>query len=176
MNRFLDLYRFERPADAEVWQPVDDVVMGGVSTSQIQVTPDGIAVFSGVLSLAHGGGFASVRSRPLPVNLSTFDGLELRVRGDGQRYRLRLRTDADLDGIAYQVGFGTEPGLWQTLRFPFSAFQPTFRGWMVTDAPPLALTRIYSFGLMIADSQAGPFRLEIDWLRAYAGPSQDGTA
>jgi NADH dehydrogenase [ubiquinone] 1 alpha subcomplex assembly factor 1 len=173
MERTLLLFDFGRPADVETWQPVDDVVMGGVSSSQLRVTAEGRGLFAGQVSLAHNGGFASVRSQPRRVDLEGYDGLELRVRGDGHRYQMRLRTDPRFDGIAYGASFDTLPGAWQTVRLPFSAFRPTFRGWTVPDAPPLQLDQVYSFGLLISDKQAGPFRLEVDWLQAYAGGTAD---
>jgi len=166
------LYRFEDAADAVDWQPVDDVVMGGVSSSELALGPQQTGIFSGVLSLAHGGGFASVRTRPRSVDLSAYEGLEIRVRGDGKRYQLRLRTHPGFDGVAYQVAFDAEQGTWHTLRFPFDAFSPTFRGRTVPNAPALDASQIHSFGFLIGDKQAGPFRLEIDWLRAY-GPAAD---
>jgi NADH dehydrogenase [ubiquinone] 1 alpha subcomplex assembly factor 1 len=165
------LYRFEDPAEITEWQPVDDVVMGGVSSSRLSPGPQHTAVFSGVLSLAHGGGFASVRSTPRHVGLSAFEGLEIRVRGDGKRYRLRLRTEPGSDGIAYQARFDTDLGNWQTLRFPFDAFSPTYRGRAVPEAPALDAGQVHSFGFLIGDKQAGPFNLEIDWLRAYGPPA-----
>lgn len=166
MEEFQILYRFDRSADIGDWQPLDDVVMGGGSASGL-VAAEGCAAFAGFVSLVNSGGFASVRSRPRHVDLSSCQGLELRVRGDRKRYRLRLRTDPNFDGIAHQATFDAEPDVWQTLRFPFSAFLATFRGWRVPNAPPLDPGQIYSFGLMIADGQAGPFRLEVEWLRAF---------
>ena len=47
------------------WTSVNDVVMGGVSDSLMQVSEDGTGVFAGHLSLENNGGFASVRA-PLP--------------------------------------------------------------------------------------------------------------
>jgi hypothetical protein len=153
--------------DASAWSAVDDVVMGGVSASALRVTPQGTALFTGTVSLANNGGFASVRSRPAPADLSACDGLELRVRGDGKRYQLRLRLDPHFDGVDYRAHFDTEAGQWQRVRLPFAAFEPTFRGWRPPNAPPLDPGRIYTFGFMISSKQAGDFRLEIDWLRAY---------
>lgn len=163
----LEIFDFSKRADEEVWQSIDDVVMGGVSASAFRVGSDGVGVFQGVLSLERGGGFASVRSRPMAIDLSPYDGLEIRTRGDGKRYRLRLRTDPHLDGVAYQVGFQAGAGAWQVLRFPFERFRPVFRGRPVPNAAPLDTGNITSFGWMIADKQAGRFRLEIDWVRAY---------
>jgi monofunctional biosynthetic peptidoglycan transglycosylase len=174
MAEYRYLYRFEEELDSADWQPVDDVVMGGVSSSQLADGPENSGVFAGVLSLARGGGFASVRTKPRRVDLSPFEGLEIRVRGDGKRYQLRLRTDPGFDGVAYQVAFDTEPDTWQTVRFPFRAFSPTFRGRRVPNAPTLDSGQIYTFGFLIGDKQAGPFRLEIDWLRAYAPLAEKG--
>ena len=160
--------------DSADWQPIDDVVMGGVSLSQLAAGAEDTGVFSGVLSLARGGGFASVRTRPRRLDLSAFVGLEIRVRGDGKRYQLRLRTDPGFDGVAYQVAFNAARDAWQTLRFPFEAFSPTFRGRRVPNAPALDPGQIHTLGFLIGDKQAGPFRLEIDWLRAYSPLAEPG--
>jgi monofunctional biosynthetic peptidoglycan transglycosylase len=162
-----NLFRFEQSGDAEAWLAIDDVVMGGRSASRLYMEADEVAVFSGRVSLENNGGFASVRSQPKRVDLEGYAGVELRVRGDGRQYRLRLHNQPGWGAIAYQAAFETVPGQWQTVRFPFSAFRPTFRGRSVPDAPPLDPSQIHTFGLMIADKQAGPFRLELDWLRAY---------
>ena len=164
----LTLFDFDEEMGQQAWRSIDDVVMGGVSASKFYIAPDGVGVFEGVLSLERGGGFASVRSQPAQVDLRAYDGLKIRVRGDGKRYRLRLRADPAFEGVAYQVGFETHAGVWETVRLPFDRFHPTFRGRDVPDAPPLSLDTIMAFGWMIADKQAGPFRLEIDWIRAYA--------
>ncbi len=54
---------FRDPAQGQVWISVDDRVMGGVSASQVTVTAEGL-VFSGEVSLAHNGGFASILTAP----------------------------------------------------------------------------------------------------------------
>ena len=39
--------------------------------------------------------------------------------------------------------------------------------WLVLpDVPPLNAAKVSSVGLLISDKQAGPFRLEIDWIKA----------
>ena len=91
----------------------------------------------------------------------------VRVKGDGKDYRLRLRTDNGHDGIAYQAHFKTEKGSWMTERLPFDSFVPVFRGRVIEDAPELNLSGIRRIGFMIADKQAGPFRLEIQWAKVY---------
>ena len=78
----------------EVWGALDDVVMGGVSESSIRFK-EAIAEFSGNVSTANSGGFASVRTRNFEpaIDLSSYDGIALRVKGDGNRYKFMLRTE-----------------------------------------------------------------------------------
>jgi NADH dehydrogenase [ubiquinone] 1 alpha subcomplex assembly factor 1 len=161
--------RFEREDEAQRWVIVNDGVMGGLSQSELIVTPGGTAVFQGKVSLENYGGFASVRSRPYPYQLRGYEGVVLRVRGDGHRYQLRFRTDANYDGVAYQAGFDTVPGEWRVIRVRFAECAPTYRGRQVPGAPPLAGEMIQQIGFLIADKQEGPFRLEIDWVKAYKG-------
>lgn len=148
------------------WQPIDDAVMGGESASEMQVG-DGIAVFRGAVSLARGGGFASVRSSPAQHRLAGFDGIALRLRGDGKTYQVRLRTTTAFDGPSYRAKVQTEPGSWLEVRLPFDSFEPVFRGRPLPGHPALDPAAIRTFGFLIADRQSGPFRLEIDRITAY---------
>ena len=126
--------------------------MGGVSASQIAMTPEGL-VFSGVVSLAHGGGFASIRAQPRAYDLTGAIAFVLRVRGDGRTDKFGLRTDDAFDGVRYQARFATRAGEWLEVVLPVADFQPTFRG-RPADAPPLDPARIRGLGLLIADRQA----------------------
>ena len=155
---------FDFRSGSEPWRSINDVVMGGASSSEMVVF-DGVAAFRGELSLAGGGGFASVRSDPRDLDLSDFTGLVLRVRGDGKRYKLRLRTTASFDGVSYQAPLQPSAGVWQEVAIPFAAFEPVFRGRPVPDHPPLDRSQVKTVGLLISDRQAGPFRIEIEWIR-----------
>jgi monofunctional biosynthetic peptidoglycan transglycosylase len=159
---------FGAPADAR-WYVVDDGVMGGVSRGTFTLTDAGTAVFAGELSLERNGGFSSVRTDLGTTDLSDWVGLEVRVRGDGRTYQLRLRTDQRFDGLAYRAFFTTGDGEWTTARVPFAQFVPTFRGRIIADAPALDSARIRQLGFLLADKQAGPFRLEIAAVRAWRG-------
>jgi len=164
-NSDMELTGFD-PGEPIQWRPINDGVMGGLSSSALKITPAGTGLFEGAVSLANNGGFASVRARLGPVDLSAYQSLAARIRGDGKRYRLRLHTGAGFDGIAYQADFDTKVGEWQEIVLPFSNFEPTFRGRRLTDVEPLDTGNIQQIGLMIADKQAGTFRLELDWIRA----------
>lgn len=147
------------------WGPLDDVVMGGTSISGFQVVPTAgeggapAGVFSGRLSTANSGGFASVRTRnwsPSPLDASGADGIALRVRGDGQRYKLFIRTEAGWDALAYGASFDTPPGgAWATVKLPLAAFKPIFRARTVAGAPPLDPGRICSAQLMLSKFEYG---------------------
>ncbi|MBK7644411.1 MAG: CIA30 family protein [Planctomycetes bacterium] len=158
---------FRDPAEVRSWSAIDDVVMGGVSSSALVASAEGSALFTGTLSLEHGGGFASVRSPEALRALGGQRGLQLRVRGDGRRYQLRVRTIRGFDGITYQHAFDTRAGEWIELQLAFADFVPVFRGRVVADAPALDPGAILTLGLMIADRQAGSFRLELESLRAW---------
>ena len=78
-----ELFDFSSGSAASQWQIVNDGVMGGRSSSRVEGTGEGIR-FSGNLSLANNGGFASMRSRPKELSLKSSDTIVLRVRGDGR--------------------------------------------------------------------------------------------
>jgi monofunctional biosynthetic peptidoglycan transglycosylase len=141
-------------------------------------------LFTGVLSLENNGGFASIRSQWTDYNLGAFDGIALRVRGDGNSYRFRIRSQETGPDIAYTTLFETEAGTWQEIYIPFSEMVPLYRGYVVNAAGPLNPESIRSFGLMLADKQTGEFSLEVDWINAvmvarseirYAGIAADAS-
>jgi NADH dehydrogenase [ubiquinone] 1 alpha subcomplex assembly factor 1 len=158
---------FSLPGEEKRWEITTDEVMGGVSQSQMSITSNKTAIFHGEVSLENYGGFASIRTRPQEYQLDGYAGLSLRVKGDGKKYRLRLRTDDAFEGIAYQAGFATQSEKWITVHLPFNEFIPVFRGRAVPDAPKLEAGHIRRIGFRIADKQAGPFTLEIEWVKAY---------
>jgi NADH dehydrogenase [ubiquinone] 1 alpha subcomplex assembly factor 1 len=162
------LFDFSTEHAIDAWMPINDVVMGGESTGWLEATGNDSVAFIGLVSLENNGGFASVRSRPREHDLDGFSGLELRIRGDGRRYKINLKTGLRADGILYRAVFETREDEWQTLRLPFEEFLPTFRGRIAREAPPLDLSCVASLGLMISDRQDGPFRLEIAGIGAYA--------
>ncbi len=152
-----------RPA----WSSVDDDVMGGVSSSGGRITEDGTLLFSGTMSLENNGGFASLRSPWNPIDLSGKDGLLIRVLGDGQLYRLRVRSSDTVRSVAYNSFFETVEGEWITVYLPFETMVPTLRGFRVP-AGELNPASVTGLGFMLSDKQPGEFALEVDWIRAVA--------
>jgi len=161
------IFNFIDPAAGEGWYAVNDTVMGGKSSSRLEMA-DGYAVFTGEVSLKNFGGFASVRA-PMPKgDLSAHDGLAVRVRGDGKKYKLFVKTNKPDDGLRYQANIDPGQGQWRTIRVPFSELKPYWRGWRLHVWPGVNVGKIQKLGFMIADGQDGPFRLEIQWVKAYS--------
>jgi len=160
------IFGFDKPGESEQWRTIDDPVMGGLSRSTFQIANQGAALFSGMVSLENFGGFASVSSIPADYNLGGFEGIAVRVRGDGKRYKLTIKTDASFAGFTYQSPFNTVSGEWTIIYAAFKNFVASFRGSIKKDAEPIDAKKIKSFGFLIADKQEGPFQLEIDWIKA----------
>ncbi len=175
------LFDFTNPtADIkETWGAVDDVVMGGVSQSNIRLSGDR-AIFSGIVSTDNNGGFASVRTRNFdpPLDLSGYEGIELRVKGDGKRYKFITRCEGKWDGIGYCYSFDTIYNFPTTIRIPFKDLIPVFRAKTVTDADKLDSSKVYSMQLMLSKFEydgalnpkfeAGAFGIEVEYIKAYS--------
>ena len=138
---------------------------GGVSRSEFDIV-NGVALFSGQVSLENNGGFASGRLLPVKHDLARCDSFLIRVRGDGWRYKFTARTERSFDGGNYQCAFSTRKSQWEEHRFALTQFVASFRGRVVTDAPPLDPARVTSVGFLISDKQAGTFLLAMAWIKA----------
>ncbi|MDT0583996.1 CIA30 family protein [Brumicola blandensis] len=158
---------FQSENDIAAWRRVNDSVMGGVSRSSM--TNEGqYGVFSGTLSLDNNGGFASVRRLWTPTEkvpnteLGTKGKLTLKVKGDGQYYQLRFRTNRYLDGVSYASGFQTKANEVTEHSFDLNDFVPVWRGRQLRNVEALAWEDIVQIGIMITQKQEGPFKLMID--------------
>jgi hypothetical protein len=163
----LVVFDFSNPSDLNQLRPINDTVMGGISASQLQMTKEGTALFIGNVSLENNGGFASLQSQPSTYNFTGYEGIAIRIKGDGKRYKLSLKNNTFLDSPRYEGAFIAEKGTWTTLKIPFDTLVPTFRGRVLTNETPIDISKVKSFVLLISDKQAGLFRLEIDWVKAY---------
>ena len=164
----LTLFTFDIPEQSDPWRIINDTVMGGRSSSRMDFTDRGTALFRGTVSLENNGGFAHTRSMAAPYDLSAYEGIVVRLRGDGKTYKLTLKLDRAFDGIMYEAGFPTRAGEWAEVRLPFADFVPTYHGNTLANRPPPDRSKIATIGFIIEDKQAGAFRLEVDWIGAYA--------
>ena len=156
------------------WFVVNDGVMGGRSSSTLKGKEEGVGVFEGYLSLENNGGFASVRTAVPERALAGASSVLLRVRGDGKRYQLRLRPRGRSSGVAFAASFETTAGQWTTVELPLDSFEPTFRGYRPPGIGPLDPSQVGQVGIMLAEKQEGPFRMEIDWIGVDRGSEPGG--
>jgi len=160
------IFEFDGSDSGDGWTSVNDDVMGGISKGGFRINDAGILEFTGVVSLENNGGFASIRSRLGKYDLSECEALLIRVRGDGQQYACNIRTDFAIMAGSYQQRFETEKNEWQDITLPFHNFVAASFGQVMRDAPKLDTENVRSFGFTISDKQPGPFKLEVDWIRA----------
>lgn len=66
------------------WYVVNDNVMGGRSEGDFD-QKQGELIFTGRTNTI-GGGFSSIRTKPVQLDLSGFAGIQLKLQGDGRRY------------------------------------------------------------------------------------------
>lgn len=149
------------------WYVVNDNVMGGRSEGGFRVE-GGELHFAGRTN-TDGGGFSSIRTDAVELDLAGYDGIRLRVKGDGRRYTWRLTTTARWRGqeIGYWADFDTDEGAWRTVDIPFSRFVPRYRGTRL-DGPELDPAQVTGMGLMIYDKLDGRFELRLASVRAYS--------
>lgn len=160
---WMTLFDFNTAEEAS-WQVVNDGVMGGRSLGYVSVE-DGVLRFTGTL-VTQGGGFTSIRTN-YAADLGDYDGLELRVRGGGRTFEVEVDDNTRRWGrsVSRRAAFETEDE-WTLVRVPFDGLRTTIFGRQV-NAPPIDLGNIQQIGLYILDGQDGPFRLEVDRIRAY---------
>ena len=153
--------RFNTEDELDSWIIVNDTVMGGRSSASLEQTQDGLQ-FSGNISFANNGGFASARRKLFNDELAGCDHIQLLFKADDRRYKLRLRNTPYIDGSAYEVDFkaSKEPG-WQMLRFHKSDFQPYFRGRKLSRQAAFEFSDAKQLIIMAADKRAGAFDMTL---------------
>jgi len=157
-------FRIDFADASSAWYSVNDNVMGGVSRGGLAVSYEGMGRFTGQLSMRNNGGFSSVRTQVANASLAGYDGVEMRVRGDGRQYTL-LAAPSNARG-SWQGNFRATQD-WQTIRVPFEEMELSVRGWRPSNSPTLTGRDIGTIGLLVADKQTRPFRLEIDWIQGF---------
>ena len=161
------LAAFEQNSPDVGWYVQNDNVMGGQSEGAFSIDASEL-VFSGSTN-TNGGGFSSIRSQPLELDLTDYDGIRLTVKADGRRYTWSLQTDARWRGrkINYWADFDTVSGEVNVIDVPFERFLPQFRGFKL-DGPKLDRSKIRGIALYQYDKTDGPFKLRLIRVEAYA--------
>lgn len=149
------------------WYIQNDNVMGGKSEGGFQISPSEL-IFSGNTN-TNGGGFSSIRSNPLELDLSGYSGIRVKVEADGRRYTWSIQTGARWRWrkINYWADFNTTPNEITIIDIPFDNFLPQFRGFKL-DGPALDTAQIKEFALYQYDKTDGPFELRLLSVEAYS--------
>lgn len=160
------LFDFRENGTNQPWRSNNDGVMGGLSTGGATMTDVGMT-FSGVLSLENNGGFSMVQQRE-NWDLSGYQGIRLKVRGDGRTYQLRLNSDArfrDRWPVSFSGEFETKAGEWVEVEVSFDQLRQSWRG-RTLSGYEFNPAKIEMIGILLADKNPGPFKMEVEWIAA----------
>lgn len=158
---------FNETVKSEQWTIVNDNVMGGRSKATIEYTKAGTLKYSGEISLQNNGGFSSIRSPKKEYKLAGYKGFIIRLKADGRKYNLILSDTYYFNGVSYFSYFETKANEWMEIRIPFASFEGTILGTPSDRVPQLDANAIKEVGFMLYDKQAGPFQVELDWIKLY---------
>ena len=160
----LDLINPSKDIGIKNWTIVNDDVMGGISNSTVLINDKKHLIFKGYLSLENNGGFASSRLDIGKNNLNDVKFFEIKLKGDGNNYKLRLRQKNMR--ASYSCDFKSQKNEWIIVQLPVENFRPTWRGYTYSNYPNLDLDKVNSLSLQISDKQEGKFNLAVEYIKA----------
>lgn len=153
------IYTFSSKSQINDWRIVNDGVMGGISSSALQLLDNGYGKFSGHVALANNGGFASIQlNTNVAINEDT-NFLVFHVKGDKKKYELRLK-GALVQQESYVHQFTTS-GEWQIIKIALNQFEPQYRGRKL-NSTNFNFTTIAQISFLIANKREEDFELLID--------------
>eukprot|EP00239_Pterosperma_sp_CCMP1384_P000875 CAMPEP_0197850990 /NCGR_PEP_ID=MMETSP1438-20131217/16947_1 /TAXON_ID=1461541 /ORGANISM="Pterosperma sp., Strain CCMP1384" /LENGTH=441 /DNA_ID=CAMNT_0043464439 /DNA_START=71 /DNA_END=1396 /DNA_ORIENTATION=+ len=181
-----------RRAAASAFERVDDVVMGGVSSSKLVAARQrSCLVWSGKCRV-DGGGFTGTRTKALAsaVDLSKYNGLVLRCalesddEPERRTWKVTLRTQNNRGEIVYQAAFTPPVAIPDTapppIHIPWNKFRLVRGPAVMEGVPPLSADQcksVYGLGLIMSrfgaqgpmtNFKSGAFRLAIHGLGCYS--------
>jgi len=185
MSDYRSIIDFDHPAAAISFRVLNDTMMGGASGCEIKYMSDeALTRFFGRVSYDRGGGFASVRSPPLPEGiLDGTHGLTLLTSSmDGLLYKLTLKTRAGI-GVSAALWHrdffpsADRGGLWRVTKLPYDTFTPISKHQPCSPGGSLQPALIEEVGFMMsrfkqdgtanAHCEEDKFSMNIKSIRAY---------
>lgn len=147
------------------WFVVVDGVMGGRSSAALIATENSV-VLSGDISLENRGGFASIRTPYGDYDLSEFTQLQIRYRSTGQSFAFTLSNFRRFYMPRFKHVLPNTYGAWDEVSVRFDNFKKMRFGDELGGGPTSAeLKNIIRLGLISNDKIAGPFSLEVDYIK-----------
>lgn len=88
----------------------------------------------------------------LDLKLQRFDGIALRVKGDGQTYKFNLKTadQMNVPESTYQAQYDTVKDEWVTVYMPWHEFVPVTRAQYDAKAKPFDPAQVKQIGLVLS--------------------------
>lgn len=180
----LELFSFRGADDVARFQVTTDRVLGGRSTCSFSLKSYAnftTGCFTGTIDYedenpSSRGGFASFRTRPEERvrDVTAFEAFELRIKTDGRPYTANFKCATHSVDQLWQARLETPAFKWTTVAVPVRDLVLTKRGRV--EAHQVALDRgsLAGFGVLLADGKNGPFRFEVQHVRALRSldPSQ----
>tara|TARA_B100001094_G_C17926596_1_gene668590 strand:- start:103 stop:669 length:567 start_codon:yes stop_codon:yes gene_type:complete len=163
-EKSFDLINPEKNIGLNYWNIVNDDVMGGISKSYLYLNQENNLIFNGYLSLENNGGFASSRLSFPRNTLTGVKSLKIKIRGDGNIYKLRFRQNNRR--ASYSCDFQSLKDEWIEINLNLDEFKPYWRGYSYNSYPVLDINEINSLGIQISDKQEGEFKLEVKYIKA----------
>nr|XP_054759733.1 complex I intermediate-associated protein 30, mitochondrial-like [Lytechinus pictus] len=175
------LWHFNGPESIEDFIVHTDAEIGGRSTAGLTVSRNNKLLFHGNLCTevprdgeTKRSGYCALRSkqayksfnRKQAMDLTPFNVLKMRVRGDGRAYMVNLMikgffTESHDDVWSYFI-FTRGGPYWQDITIPFTKFFMSSKGRVQDKQTPPDLESVNAIGLTMGDAVDGEFTLEID--------------
>lgn len=156
---------FGSKSTSQDWYILNDTVMGGMSQGQLSSTKNSIK-FQGAVSLENNGGFASIRSKFEMVDLSAYKTAIIRYRSKGFDFALTMETDQRWWMPYYKINIPDSNNKWKTISISLTALQAYKIGRKLDyNLSKNTLKEIIRMGMTSNEKKAGPFELEIDYIK-----------
>jgi len=156
--------------------PLDDVVMGGASSSTFD---EATGLWKGTVTTANNGGFIGIRSTPFKNNLdlSQCKGVEIEIIAPkGQRIKGMLRDNTEFNGPTWCTTFNVSKNGVMKVRLPFdkliaTKFARTMEGEVFQKNNVAGVQLVYSKfeydGKLNPTFAVGDFSLQLVSVKAY---------
>ena len=153
------IFDFNKEANIQNWNVVNDVVMGGRSSSQFKLNSDGFGVFEGNISLENNGGFSSVRYQLEKTEVTKYTKIKIRLKGDGKDYQFRVKNNSR-NYYSYITTFSTT-NEWQNIEISLKDMYPSFRARQL-NAPNFSHDFLEELVFLIGNKKDENFKMLID--------------
>eukprot|EP00638_Chattonella_subsalsa_P000646 CAMPEP_0117754408 /NCGR_PEP_ID=MMETSP0947-20121206/12813_1 /TAXON_ID=44440 /ORGANISM="Chattonella subsalsa, Strain CCMP2191" /LENGTH=534 /DNA_ID=CAMNT_0005573495 /DNA_START=78 /DNA_END=1682 /DNA_ORIENTATION=- len=161
------LFKFKSDVDRELWN-LNEEYRGENRVCWKASEYDGKAVFAGTVTQSYGD--VSIESVQMKLNLEPFSGFLMKVKGNGEAFRVVLRTTSYYtDNVQYEAEFMTQKDKWMSVRLPFSNFVPYCDGKRVPEFDELDRSDIEQLAISHRrlPGEASEFYLKLAFMKVY---------